>query len=75
VELRSISIADGGVFLDRKATLDIMIALSELHGRLCDGVSRAGDMGESDRLAAALPSVTEAHYEFDQLCNQFRLTS
>jgi hypothetical protein len=75
VDLHKVNIMDEEIVLDRKATLDILIALSELHSRLCDGVTGTGDMKKSDKLAVELPKITKVHDSLERTCNTFQQQS
>lgn len=59
-----IAISNGllaSVDLDKQAALDIMIALSEFHGRVCSQIGGCGDMDAATAAAPALGQINTVY--------------
>lgn len=59
------------VALDKRATLDIAIAMADLHGRYCEQVNKCGDMFEADEYAGCLPYISAVYKELDDTVKLF----
>jgi hypothetical protein len=55
------------ISLDRTAVYELMVTLSELHGRRCAEINDCGDMELANKLAGQLGIITVAHNELEQI--------
>lgn len=55
------------ISLDRTAVYEMMVTLSELHGRRCRDIGDCADMELANMLAGQLSTITQAHNELEQI--------
>jgi hypothetical protein len=59
------------VNLDREATLNLMITVSGMHGRLCTRIAKSSDMDEASRVSPLLPPLSNLHARLERALTHF----
>lgn len=56
--------------LDLEAVNDMLVLLSELHGRICNRIANCGDMEEATQLSALLVAIMQEYKAMEALARQ-----
>jgi len=70
LDLQLVDIEHSVVASDRKFLLDVVIALGELHGRVCDEIGRCGDMDKASVLGDELKGISEASNKINEFADE-----